>query len=152
MDSCLHGTSWEKLMIYFYKNLITICLSFDNKVIIDEAGMCSEPESMVPIVAAEESIEEAREAGKGAKNKPPKVVLIGDHKQLQPIIKSRDAQKVGLNVSLFERHANIKSSVMEVLNFQYRMVRFRFGTMFCKLAAIKTRINAFKVTPTTLIK
>ena len=31
------------------------------------------------------------------------VVLIGDHKQLPPVIRSREAQIRGLNISLFER-------------------------------------------------
>jgi superfamily I DNA and/or RNA helicase len=31
------------------------------------------------------------------------VVLIGDHKQLPPVIRSREAQLRGLNISLFER-------------------------------------------------
>lgn len=31
------------------------------------------------------------------------VVLIGDHKQLPPVIRSREAQDRGLNISLFER-------------------------------------------------
>ena len=31
------------------------------------------------------------------------MVLIGDHKQLPPVIKSREAQIRGLNISLFER-------------------------------------------------
>ena len=31
------------------------------------------------------------------------VVLIGDHKQLPPVIRSREAQTRGLNISLFER-------------------------------------------------
>ena len=68
--------------------------------------MCSEPESMVPIVTAVDT---------------DHVVLIGDHKQLQPIIISRDALKVGLNISLFERYAT-RTRAIQVLNFQYRMV------------------------------
>ena len=76
-------------------------------MIIDEAGMCSEPESMVPIVTAVDT---------------DHVVLIGDHKQLQPIIKSRDAARVGLTTSLFERYADRKIDAIQVLNYQYRMV------------------------------
>ena len=47
------------------------------------------------------------------------VVLIGDHKQLQPIILCRQASDCGLGVSMFERlhgHAGM-------LTIQYRMVR-----------------------------
>ena len=69
--------------------------------------MCSEPESMVPIVTAVDT---------------DHVVLIGDHKQLQPIIKSRDAARAGLTTSLFERYASRNIHAMQMLNFQYRMV------------------------------
>ena len=70
--------------------------------IIDEAGMCREPEAMLPIIAA----------------KPKQVVLIGDHKQLRPIVKCREAAELGLQKSLFERYAPKAT----FLNEQYRMV------------------------------
>ncbi len=70
--------------------------------IIDECGMCMEPESLVPLV----------------KHKPEQVVLIGDHKQLAPIVMEPTAQRLGLSVSLFERYA--KKAIM--LDTQYRMV------------------------------
>ncbi|XP_069126954.1 3'-5' exoribonuclease HELZ2-like [Argopecten irradians] len=72
--------------------------------IIDESGMCTEPETMVPIIATEAT----------------QVVLIGDHKQLQPIIMSRAAKELGLDVSLFERYAKLKRH-LTMLNQQYRM-------------------------------
>ncbi len=71
--------------------------------IIDECGMCTEPESLIPLV----------------NHKPEQVVLIGDHKQLAPIILEHTAKKLGLGVSLFERYA--KKAIM--LDIQYRMVR-----------------------------
>ncbi|XP_061168137.1 helicase with zinc finger domain 2-like [Saccostrea echinata] len=71
------------------------------QLIIDEAGMCTEPETMAPIIAA----------------KPDQVVLIGDHKQLQPIIICEEAAKLGLSTSLFERYAD--NAVF--LDIQYRM-------------------------------
>ena len=37
--------------------------------VVDEAGMCNEPETLTPLVATE----------------PEKVVLIGDHKQLRQV-------------------------------------------------------------------
>ena len=86
---------------------------FPLKVIIDECGMCTEPESMVAIIAAVNVHQ---------------VVLIGDHKQLQPIINARPAINVGLNVSLFERcfdHCK-ENKVSTMLETQYRMV-----TIFC---------------------
>ncbi|KAK2141880.1 hypothetical protein LSH36_1027g01027 [Paralvinella palmiformis] len=56
---------------------------------------------MVPIVSA----------------KPEQVILIGDHKQLQPIITDDGARRLGLGVSLFERYA----TQAHMLVTQYRM-------------------------------
>ncbi|KAK3577500.1 hypothetical protein CHS0354_026454 [Potamilus streckersoni] len=82
------------------------------QLIIDEAGMCQEPQCMASIIA----------------NQPKQVVLIGDHKQLRPIIKCREAAKLGMNKSLFERYAedlkltNDERNVQfTFLNTQYRM-------------------------------
>ncbi|XP_050402290.1 helicase with zinc finger domain 2 [Patella vulgata] len=69
--------------------------------IIDECGMCTEPESMLPII----------------ETKAKQVVLIGDHKQLRPIVLCSEAAKLGLETSLFERYA--ERAVF--LNRQYRM-------------------------------
>lgn len=47
--------------------------------------------------------------------------IIGDHKQLAPIITSEEAHKKGLGVSLFERlieHSNVPSIMLDI---QYRM-------------------------------
>ena len=80
------------------------------QIIIDEAGMCTEPESMAAIIAS----------------KAKQVVLIGDHKQLRPIVMSTDSAKLGLEVSLFERYADKAT----MLTSQYRMVcqpRFSFN-------------------------
>ena len=71
--------------------------------IIDECAMATEPECMVPIRRADH------------------VVLIGDHQQLQPVIQSKDAEKMGLGKSLFERYAT-KGHKVHVLLKQYRMV------------------------------
>ncbi|ESO86615.1 hypothetical protein LOTGIDRAFT_166880 [Lottia gigantea] len=69
--------------------------------IIDECGMCTEPETLLPILVA----------------KPNQLVLIGDHKQLRPILMCSKAAKLGLEKSLFERYA--KKAIF--LNIQYRM-------------------------------
>ncbi|XP_061168179.1 helicase with zinc finger domain 2-like [Saccostrea echinata] len=71
------------------------------QLIIDEAGMCTEPESIAAIIAT----------------KAKQVVLIGDHKQLSPVICSTHAAELGLEVSLFERYAIFA----KMLRFQYRM-------------------------------
>jgi superfamily I DNA and/or RNA helicase len=47
------------------------------------------------------------------------VVLIGDHKQLRPIITNQVVKDLGMEYSLFERHS--ENAIM--LDTQYRMVR-----------------------------
>ncbi|XP_052774255.1 helicase with zinc finger domain 2-like isoform X2 [Mya arenaria] len=79
-----------------------------HQVIVDEAGMCPEPQCLVPVIAT----------------KAEQVVLIGDHKQLRPIIMCREAGELGLATSLFERYAttsNAKNVQFTMLNEQYRM-------------------------------
>jgi superfamily I DNA and/or RNA helicase len=76
------------------------------QVIIDECAMSTEPQSMVPIVATRAS----------------QVVLIGDHKQLRPIIKCKHAAEMGLEQSLFERLFNRFPAYTVFLGTQYRMV------------------------------
>ncbi|XP_070195199.1 3'-5' exoribonuclease HELZ2-like isoform X2 [Littorina saxatilis] len=75
------------------------------QVIIDECAMSPEPHSMVPIIAT----------------KAKQVVLIGDHKQLRPIIKCQPAAELGLDQSLFERLFNKFSDYTVFLGTQYRM-------------------------------
>ena len=79
------------------------------QLIIDEAGMCPEPNCLAPIIAT------------NAKQ----VVLIGDHKQLRPIILCKQAAELGLDRSLFERYADTNSAVFTMLDTQYRMVSER---------------------------
>ncbi|XP_053395656.1 helicase with zinc finger domain 2-like [Mercenaria mercenaria] len=78
-----------------------------HQVIIDEAGMCPEPQCMVPLIAT----------------KAKQIVLIGDHKQLRPIVKCKAAAELGLDKSLFERYATTKESIAPfiMLDEQYRM-------------------------------
>jgi len=74
-----------------------------TQIIIDEGGMCMEPECLVPLVSFKST---------------QQVVLIGDHKQLQPIVFNTVAKNLGLEKSLFERY---KDRAL-MLNEQYRMV------------------------------
>ncbi len=62
-----------------------------NWVCIDESGQAMEPEVLIPIQAAS-----------SVQNKAT-LVLVGDPKQLGPIIRSPIAQSYGLNISLLER-------------------------------------------------
>ncbi|KAG2035496.1 P-loop containing nucleoside triphosphate hydrolase protein [Suillus americanus] len=73
-------------------------------VFLDEASMSTEPASLIPLM-------------RGSQH----VALIGDHKQLPPIIVSREAQLNGLGISLFERltEEGVVPSIM--LDVQYRM-------------------------------
>lgn len=69
--------------------------------------MSPEPQSMVPIIAT----------------RAQQVVLIGDHKQLRPIIKCQPAAELGLDQSLFERLFLKFPAYTAFLSTQYRMVR-----------------------------
>ena len=96
---------------------------FTNKnvyqVIIDEAGMCTEPETIAAIVAL------------AAKQ----VVLIGDHQQLRPVVNCLEAGKLGLEKSMFEQYAELSEDPelsrfikFTTLTTQYRMVSGFFST------------------------
>ncbi len=71
--------------------------------IVDECGMAHEPETLAALSLTEHA------------------VLIGDHKQLQPVVKYQPARQCGLTRSLFERYAELKQ-VAFILTEQYRMV------------------------------
>ncbi|EJD05026.1 P-loop containing nucleoside triphosphate hydrolase protein [Fomitiporia mediterranea MF3/22] len=73
-------------------------------VFLDEASMSTEPASLIPLM-------------KGCKH----LALIGDHKQLPPVVVSRDAQQGELDVSLFERLISEGDVPSVMLDVQYRM-------------------------------
>lgn len=77
-------------------------MKFRN-VLIDESTQSAEPECMIPLVL-------------GCKQ----VILVGDHKQLGPVIMNKKAAKAGLSQSLFERLVNLKIEP-KMLQVQYRM-------------------------------
>jgi superfamily I DNA and/or RNA helicase len=73
-----------------------------RSVFIDEAAQALEPASWIPIIKAE------------------RVIFAGDHCQLPPTIKSIDAARAGLSITLFEKVIDRnKADVM--LMEQYRM-------------------------------
>lgn len=72
-------------------------------VVIDEAGQALEPACWIPILKAE------------------KVVLAGDHQQLPPTIKSKDAAEQGLNTTLLEKCVALCPEAVTMLDVQYRM-------------------------------
>jgi len=71
--------------------------------------MCTEPETLIPLVGFSPNIS--------------RIILIGDHMQLQPIIKCKAAKKALLDKSLFQRYAERDDVKMIMLTEQYRMVR-----------------------------
>jgi ATP-dependent RNA/DNA helicase IGHMBP2 len=77
-------------------------LKFDT-VVIDEAGQALEPACWIPILKAK------------------KVVLAGDHCQLPPTIKSAEAAKTGLSITLMEKCTRLWPESVVLLEEQYRM-------------------------------
>lgn len=49
------------------------------------------------------------------------IILIGDAKQLCPVVESMASRRAGLSVSLFERLLRLWPQVNVQLNIQYRM-------------------------------
>ncbi|ATL48017.1 IGHMBP2 family helicase [Chitinophaga caeni] len=76
-----------------------------DAVFIDEAGQALEPACWIPILKA------------------PKLVLAGDHQQLPPTIKSREAAKQGLAETLMEKCTRLYPEAVVLLEEQYRMHR-----------------------------
>ena len=71
-------------------------------VCIDEATQSTEPEALIPLV------------------KGRKWVLAGDHQQLPPTVKAKEAQD--LSISLFERfQQELPEDRIDILTIQYRM-------------------------------
>lgn len=73
-------------------------------VLFDEASMATEPVSLVPLM-------------KGCRH----LAIIGDHKQLPPVVTSLEAKQGGLSRSLFERLMESDRIPSTMLNVQFRM-------------------------------
>jgi len=74
--------------------------------VIDEAGQAPEPEALCPLTLASSA---------------KKIVMVGDPKQLRPIIVSPAAVKLGLSISLLERLSDAPCGRPRLLTLQYRM-------------------------------
>ncbi|XP_073708722.1 LOW QUALITY PROTEIN: 3'-5' exoribonuclease HELZ2-like [Garra rufa] len=72
-----------------------------KQIIIDECAMATEPEAFIPLVA----------------HKPEQIVLLGDHRQLQPVVHCEVVERLGMSESLFKRY---KEKAL-MLDTQYRM-------------------------------
>ena len=81
-----------------------------EQCIIDECGMCTEPETLLPMILSK------------------KIILVSDHKQLQPVVISKVAESLGLKISMFQRlfEDEKMSRYCIMLTEQYRMVNYMF--------------------------
>ena len=87
-----------------------------SQCIVDECGMANEPECIIPLELCEH------------------VVLIGDHKQLQPVISYKPAAEHGLSISLFQRYAEmLETPYIKRLTIQYRMVRLLVAIVYASV-------------------
>ncbi|KAF1402780.1 Helicase with zinc finger domain 2, partial [Spheniscus humboldti] len=73
-----------------------------KQIIIDECAMATEPETLIPLVSHHHA---------------EKVVLLGDHKQLRPVVNNDFCKSLGMETSLFERY----QTQAWMLDTQYRM-------------------------------
>ncbi|KFO93891.1 Helicase with zinc finger domain 2, partial [Buceros rhinoceros silvestris] len=73
-----------------------------RQIIIDECAMATEPDTLIPLVSHRNA---------------EKVVLLGDHKQLRPVVSNDFSKSLGMERSLFERYQN----EAWMLDVQYRM-------------------------------
>jgi len=82
-------------------------------VFMDEAGQALEPASWIPVLKAD------------------RIVMAGDHQQLPPTIKSFEAGKKGLSITLFEK-AIRRNDADVMLKEQYRMHEkiMRFSSVY----------------------
>lgn len=74
-----------------------------HTAVIDEAGQALEPACWIPVLKAE------------------KLVMAGDHFQLPPTIKSKEAERKGLGLTLLEKSIALHPGSVSLLEEQYRM-------------------------------
>lgn len=72
-------------------------------IIIDEASQMTEPTVLSSLIEGN------------------RFILVGDHKQLPPVVQSVKAQKENMSVSLFERLAESNPNSIHLLTHQFRM-------------------------------
>ncbi|MHA1685498.1 MAG: AAA domain-containing protein, partial [Candidatus Heimdallarchaeaceae archaeon] len=72
-------------------------------IIVDEASQMTEPNVLSALIGGSA------------------LILVGDHKQLPPVVQNPQAYKKGLSISLFERLAKQFPSDIHLLDLQFRM-------------------------------
>ncbi|XP_056693295.1 DNA replication ATP-dependent helicase/nuclease JHS1 isoform X2 [Spinacia oleracea] len=111
-DMDLHSVDEIKLKLDQVKVVAVTCLGITSPLltnkkfdvcIIDEAGQTSLPVSLGPLMFSS------------------KFVLVGDHYQLPPLVKSAEARENGMSVSLFRRLSEGHPQAISALQSQYRM-------------------------------
>jgi intron-binding protein aquarius len=97
--------------------LISLGFAFDN-ILMEEAGQILEIETFIPMLLQEQTTRLKR------------VVLIGDHHQLPPIVKNIAFQKYShLDQSLFARFVRLGIQTID-LDYQVRFFVFFFFFVF----------------------
>ncbi len=116
-----------------------------DTVFIDEAAQALEAACWIPIQKAQ------------------RVIFAGDHYQLPPTIKSIEAARQGLNVTLFEkcidRQNNLKNPVDSLLQTQYRMhqtimqfsSQYFYNNQLKAAEQVKTKTLAKNQSPLTFV-
>ena len=90
--------------------------------VIDEAGQALEPASWIPILKAQ------------------RLILAGDHCQLPPTVKSEEAARGGLGVTLLEKNVLLHPEAVVLLEQQYRMHTMIMG--YSSRVFYQDRLNA----------
>ena len=98
-----------------------------EQLIVDEAAMIKEPETLVPIIIC----------------RPERVVLIGDHKQLRCIVKCHQAADLKFDQSLFERYCKNLTMLEEQYRMHPSICKFPSNVFYSK-KLVTSRADGFK--------
>ncbi|EER18194.1 conserved hypothetical protein [Perkinsus marinus ATCC 50983] len=88
--------------------LLKLSFQYDN-IVMEEAGQVLEIETFIPMLLQKKSSVDSKSS------RLKRVVLIGDHQQLPPVVKNRAFQRYGrLDQSLFARFVRLKSPTINL--------------------------------------
>lgn len=117
------------------------------QVIIDEAGMCTEAQTLLPLVPTQKLNPDDRSyKSRSASADVERIILIGDHKQLRPIVMDKTAAQLGIERSMLERHWSRGQTNCVMLRVQYRMVRLHHESVRSCLNAYLTCLRQSTLT------